>query len=99
PEVELHTEAALSLGIVNGDWVRVSSPRGVIRMKARVTDDIHPRVVSVEHGWWFPEKSGPEFGVFESNANVLTNNKPPYDPGFGSYQLRGLLCKVEKEKS
>lgn len=99
PEVELHTEAASSLGISSGDWVRVSSPRGAIRMRARVTDDIHPRVVSVEHGWWFPEKHGPEFGAFESNANVLTNNKPPYDPGFGSYQLRGLLCKVEKENS
>ena len=99
PEAEMHTIVARSLGISNGDWVKVSSPRGAIRMRARVTDDIHTRVVSVEHGWWFPEKPGPEFGVFESNANVLTNNKPPYDPAFGSYQLRGLLCKVEKENS
>ena len=34
--------------------------------------------------------------VLESNANVLTNNAPPYDPAFGTYQLRGLLCRIEK---
>ncbi|MBI5642816.1 MAG: molybdopterin-dependent oxidoreductase [Deltaproteobacteria bacterium] len=97
PQAELHPEAAKENGISDGDWIRISSPRGFIRMRARVTEDIHPKVVSVEHGWWFPEKKGPLFGVFESNANVLTSNKPPYDPGFGSCQLRGLLCKVERE--
>ena len=98
PHVEIHTLTAGRHGIKCEDWVTVSSPRGSIRMKALVTDDIHPDVVSVEHGWWFPEKEGPLYGVFESNANVLTNNMPPYDPAFGSYQLRGLLCKIEKEK-
>lgn len=67
-------------------------------MKALVTSDINPRVINVEHGWWFPEKDGPEHGVWEANANVLTNNRPPYDPGFGSYQLRGLLCNVCKKE-
>jgi anaerobic selenocysteine-containing dehydrogenase len=99
PQTEMHPEVAAEKGINHGDWVIVRSPRGSIRMKAQVTEDIHPRVISVEHGWWFPEKAGPEFGVWESNANVLTNNKPPYDPAFGSYQLRGLLCAIEKEKT
>lgn len=97
PLVQLHTAAAEARGIRNGDWVRVTSPRGSIRMRAAVTDDIRPDVVSVEHGWWFPERKDALSGVFESNANVLTNNAPPYDPAFGSYQLRGLLCSVEKE--
>lgn len=97
PQVELHTDVAELHGINQGDWVIVSSPRGSIRMKALISDDISPMVVNVEHGWWFPERPGPDYGVFESNANVLTNNAPPYDPAFGSYQLRGLLCKVEKE--
>jgi anaerobic selenocysteine-containing dehydrogenase len=97
PQAEMHPSTAAAHGIKTGDWVRVSSPRGAIRMKALVTDAIHPRVVSVEHGWWFPERGGPLYGVWESNANILTNNGPPYDPAFGSYQLRGLLCKVERE--
>jgi anaerobic selenocysteine-containing dehydrogenase len=99
PRVELHSEVAALHGISEGDWVIISSPRGSIRMKALVTTEINPRVINVEHGWWFPEKFGPEYGVWESNANILTSNAPPYDPAFGSYQLRGLLCRVEKEGS
>lgn len=99
PQVEMHQQAAERHGITTGDWVTISTLRGSIRMKALVTSDIHPDVINVEHGWWFPERKGPDYGVFESNANVLTNNAPPYDPAFGSYQLRGILCKIEKEKA
>ncbi|MHC4388961.1 MAG: molybdopterin dinucleotide binding domain-containing protein, partial [Planctomycetota bacterium] len=97
PLVELHSELAASRGIAQGDWVIVSSPRGSIRMKASITSDISPSVVSIDHGWWFPEKPGPDYGIWESNANILTSNDPPYDPAFGSYQLRALLCNVAKE--
>lgn len=37
--------------------------------------EVHPSMVSVQHGWWFPEKPGqdPELhGLWDSNANVLT---------------------------
>ncbi len=98
PQVELHPEIAALHGINQGDWVIISSPRASIRMKAFVTTDISPEVINIEHGWWFPEKPGPDYGIWESNANMLTNNAPPYDPAFGTYQLRGLLCRVEKEK-
>jgi len=42
------------------------------------------------------QKAGPEFGMWKSNANVLTSISPPYDPAMGTYQLRGLLCNVYK---
>jgi anaerobic selenocysteine-containing dehydrogenase len=96
PQVELHPQTAGRHGISQGDDVTIASPRGSITMKALVTEDIAPGVINVEHGWWFPEKPGPDYGIWESNANVLTNNAPPYDPAFGSYQLRGLLCRIEK---
>ncbi len=96
PIAEIHPAIAEAHGIEAGDWITVSSPRGRIRMKAEVTDDIRRGVVNVDHGWWFPEKEGPCFGVWESNANLLTSNAAPYDPAFGSYQLRGLLCSIEK---
>ena len=35
-------------------------------------------------------------GAFTSNANVLTSMAPPYDPAMGTYQLRALLCRIEK---
>ena len=56
----------------------------------------HPKVVNVQFGWWSPEEEGPEYGVWKSNANVLTNNGPPYDPALGTYQLRAMLCRVYK---
>ncbi len=96
PAAEIHPVTANDSGIANGDWIYVCSPRGKIKMKAVVTKDIRPGVVNIDHGWWFPEKSGPDFGVWESNANILTSSMPPYDPAFGSYQLRGLLCRIEK---
>jgi thiosulfate reductase / polysulfide reductase chain A len=96
PIAEIHPATAEPHGIAAGDWIYVSSPRGRIRMKAEVTEDIRKGVVNIDHGWWFPEREGPDFGVWESNANLLTSNAPPYDPAFGSYQLRGLLCSIEK---
>ena len=66
-------------------------------MRALITADINPQVINIEHGWWFPEKDAPDYGIWESNANVLTNNAPPYDPAFGSYQLRAMLCRIQKE--
>ena len=96
PIAEIHPATAEPHGIAAGDWITVCSPRGRIRMKAELTDDIRMGVVNIDHGWWFPEKEGPDFGVWESNANLLTSNAAPYDPAFGSYQLRGLLCSIEK---
>jgi thiosulfate reductase/polysulfide reductase chain A len=96
PLVEIHPETAEKLKIEDGDWVWIETARGRIKQKAKLTSGIDPRVVAVDHAWWFPEKTGPEYGVWESNANVLTNSAPPYDPGSGTYQLRALLCKVYK---
>ncbi|MEO5356452.1 MAG: hypothetical protein H7844_04045 [Nitrospirae bacterium YQR-1] len=97
PVAEIHPVAAKDAGVADGDWVRVSSPRGEIVMLARVTEDIAPEVISVEHGWWFPESVfSTDESFFRSNANVLTADTPPYDPAFGSYRLRGLLCSIKK---
>ena len=96
PIVEIHPDTARPLGIRNKDWVWIETPRGKIKQKARVTDEIDPRVVHIEHGWWFPEEPGPEHGIWKSNANVLTSNDPPYDPAMGTYQLRALLCRIAR---
>jgi thiosulfate reductase/polysulfide reductase chain A len=95
PIVEINPGTAAELNIQDGDWVWIQSPRGRIQQRARLTQ-IHPKVVNVQFGWWFPEEEGPEYGVWKSNANVLTNNGPPYDPALGTYQLRAMLCRVYK---
>jgi anaerobic selenocysteine-containing dehydrogenase len=96
PEAEIHPATATRLGIAHGDWLWIETRRGRMRQKARLTSGIDPRVIHAEHGWWYPEKSGPEYGVWDSNVNLLTDNQPPYDPAMGTYQLRALLCRVER---
>lgn len=95
PLVEMSYNTAENHGIRAGDWVWIESPRGRIKQKAKLTH-MDDRVVHVSYGWWYPEMPGPEFGVWESNANVLTNDAPPHCPAVGTYQLTGLLCKIYK---
>ncbi len=94
PRVEIHPETAARYGIEDGDWMWIETRRGRIKQKAKLSDGIDPRVISAEHAWWFPDEPGPEYGIWKSNVNVLTDNSPPYDPQMGTYQLRGLLCRV-----
>lgn len=94
PAVDIHPETAQKYGIKEDSWVFIETPRGRIKQKAKLNAGIDPRVVNVEHGWWYPEEGGPEYGLWKSNANVLTSNAPPYDPSLGTYQLRSLLCKI-----
>jgi thiosulfate reductase/polysulfide reductase chain A len=96
PLAEIHPDTAATYGIKDGDWMWIETRRGHIKQKAHVTDKIDPRVIHCEHGWWFPERKAPDFGIWESNANLLTNNRGPFDPQMGTYQLRGLLCRVGK---
>jgi thiosulfate reductase/polysulfide reductase chain A len=94
PIAEIHPETAAKHGIVNGGWMWIETRRGRMRQKAKLTKGIDPRVVSAQHAWWFPDQPGPEYGVWQSNVNLLTDNQPPYDPAMGTYQLRALLCRV-----
>jgi anaerobic selenocysteine-containing dehydrogenase len=95
PIMEIHPDTARDLGIEEGDWVWIESPRGRIKQRAKLTDGIHPKVVHAQHGWWFPEKEPPEYGFTESNVNVLVADMP-CDPHIGSESLRSFLCKVYK---
>jgi anaerobic selenocysteine-containing dehydrogenase len=75
PLVTIHPETARQLGIADGEWVWIETRRGRIRQRAKLDPGILPDVVNCEASWWFPEQPGEDpclFGVFQSNANVLT---------------------------
>lgn len=99
PLVEINPKTAEHYHIREGKWVWIETVRGRIRQRAKLTHGIDPRVVHIEHGWWFPEEAGPEYGIWNSNANVLTSDAPPYDPAMGTYQLRALLCRIYREET
>jgi thiosulfate reductase / polysulfide reductase chain A len=98
PYLEINPETSAGLGIEDGEWVALERPHFSrhIRLKAKFTPDMLPQVVSSVFGWWFPEKAGPEYGSLESNINAIVSFEPPYDPVEGTYQIRGILCRVRK---
>jgi anaerobic selenocysteine-containing dehydrogenase len=99
PVVEIHPDAAAKEGIREGDWVIIESPRGKVRQRAKLFSGIDPRVVSAEHGWWFPENKDPGHGWDESNINILTDNSfENCDPAMGATHVRTLLCKIYPER-
>jgi anaerobic selenocysteine-containing dehydrogenase len=100
PLVQIHPETAKKLGIEDGDWVWIETPRGRVRQKCTYFDGIHPQVVHGEHGWWFPEIPGEApwlGGVWESNINVVVDDDPNRcNPISGGWPLKTALCKVYK---
>ena len=104
PIMDIHPDTAREHGIEEGDWVYVETRKGVIRQRAKLTDEIDPRVVNVQSHWWFPEQPAREpwlHGLWESNCNVLTAADDPdtFDPVTGGWPLRALLCKVYKAET
>ena len=101
PVIEIHPDQAKKLGIKNEEWVWVEAP-GIdykVKFKAKVTDLIHPKVVSAQHGWWFPEKPAPQHGMFESNIDLILDDKVSCDPICGAVPIRGTLCRLTKVKN
>ncbi len=97
PVVEIHPDTAKAHGIEDNDWVIIESRRGMIKQRARLFEGIDPRVISAEHGWWFPEAEDTMGKWEESNVNILTDNSfENCDPAMGATHIRTLLCNIRK---
>jgi len=94
PMMLLNPDTAAAHSIKDGDWAWVENRKGRARFKVKLTPRIHPKMVSVSHGWWYPELPGPEHGCWESNACLLIDPAAGADPATGTTELRGLLCKI-----
>ena len=88
-------ETAAKYGIKDGDWVWMEGPMGRAKRKAKLTPVMDRRIVSCDHGWWFPE-GDPEkfFDVFEYNINNLMVYSPGKS-GFGS-NYKTSICRLYK---
>jgi anaerobic selenocysteine-containing dehydrogenase len=83
PLVEVNPETASHLGIADRDLVKVESRMGSIKLKVKLTQDIHPMVVAIQHGW------------SEANCNYLTDEEKR-DPVSAYPGLRSVLCRLVK---
>ena len=100
--LQINPETGSRMGINDGDWVWVETPRGRIIMKSCYFDGIDPGIVHAEHGWWLPEMPGEEpwlRGVWHANVNVLTEDNPDVcNKISGGWPLKTGLCRVYKVK-
>ena len=96
PLLKIHPDTAKALGIGDGEWVDVETPRGqgACRLKASVTEATGPGIVVTGMGWWLPEAAGPEFGALDININAALSYAGPYDPASGSADTRGVPCRI-----
>jgi anaerobic selenocysteine-containing dehydrogenase len=98
PQVEIHPDAARARGITVGDWVRISTPNGSVRARAKLNSSLHPTVVCGQHGWWQAcpdlDLSGyPPYGPESANLNLILRQDPS-DPISGSSPLRASMCDI-----
>jgi len=85
--VELHPEDAQQRGISKGDLLKIISPRGFIKMKARISDVVHQGSIRIAWGWG------------EVNPDLSLNNltdDDSRDPITGTPSGRSFMCEIEK---
>jgi anaerobic selenocysteine-containing dehydrogenase len=97
PMVDINPKTALELGIRDGDLVWIESSYGKVQMFARLTNGVHPRVLSAPHGWWqaCEELNLPGYPNHISNINMLMDNVE-YNPEFGTPNLRARPVTIYK---
>lgn len=88
PFVEIHPSMAERLGVEDGDTVVAESAQGVIRLRARTTEAVDPRVVMVAHGWGEPYADG-------DLDNIITPDNPQ-NLIAAATSNRSFPCRIRK---
>lgn len=102
PWVKINPATAQRYGIADGDWMRVESPHGWIRLKAEYFEGISPEVLMCRRGWWRESsRLGLDgHGAFDggSDSSVLYDTtETNFDP-FHSAMAKQTLVRISKER-
>lgn len=96
PTFEIHPDTAAAHHIKDGDQVIIETRYGQITQTAKLTDIVHPRLVSAALGWWFPEgKAENQFDWQKSNYNMLTS-MGKLGKEFGTPNIKNIPCRIRK---
>lgn len=85
--IDVHPLDAQARGISQGDALKVETPRGMVRLKARISDVVHPGSLRIAWGWGGIQR--------EANVNNLTDDDLR-DPVTSTPSSRSFMCRVEK---
>jgi anaerobic selenocysteine-containing dehydrogenase len=100
PFLEINPATAASLNIRQDDWIKLETPAGAIRLKAKLNPSLHPKVVATQYGWWqnCKELNLPGHNALtENGANInLIIPNADADPISGAVAHRCQPCRVRK---
>ena len=106
PMAGINRRTAASLAIQEGDPIVVETPKhdgtlqGYVRLKAHLTESLHPQTISVPYGWWQGcEALGlKESGSLDGSTNVNDLIDDYYrDPVSGTIGMGSYPCRLRKE--
>jgi anaerobic selenocysteine-containing dehydrogenase len=84
PLAEMSRALAADIGVDDGDEVKLETRVGAASFRVKVTDSIHPRTVSIPHGW--PGAHNANWLIDDLSCDPLAAT-PPY---------RDMHCRVHK---
>jgi anaerobic selenocysteine-containing dehydrogenase len=83
---DLHPEDARKRNITDGQPIEITTPRGRVRMKARISDAVHPGSIRLGWGWGDVDP--------QCNVNNLTDDDRR-DPVTGTPSNRSFMCRIQ----
>jgi anaerobic selenocysteine-containing dehydrogenase len=86
PLVMINPKDAHLRGIKPEHQVEIKSPRGNIKVSAKISEDVTPGLVAIDFGWGNPTDK-------KASINALTSDEV-WDPISGGYPCRLFLCEV-----
>ena len=98
--MKINPATAKKYGIEDGDWMKVESPHGWVKLVAEYFEGISPEVLMTRRGWWqdCEELGLPGYGCFDggSDSTVLYDSTiENFDP-FHSAMAKQTLVKISK---
>ena len=100
PWMKINPATAKKYGIEDGDWMKIESPHGWVKMVAEYFEGISPEVIMGKRGWWqaCQELDEPGYGWLDGGSEVnalydatVTN----FDP-FHAGMAKQTLVKISK---
>ncbi len=98
PEAFVTAADAEAAGLQAGDWARVETPQGSVRLRVKIRDDLPAGLVRVPHGWWLPEKPASDdlCGAWaHADAQICPDDDDNLDREQGIPHLKGLPCRLK----
>ena len=100
PWVRINPKTAEKYGIADGDWVKIESPHGWVKLKAEYFEGLSPEVLMARRGWWqaCDELGLPGYSSFDGGGDttVLYNSDIDKFDAFHSAMSKQTLVKISK---